>query len=295
MVAFLTVNAYGFSNDSVRQDLNSSHDAGSEERKMTTCAKFADYLRTSAVIFFLTSLLVVTGNVFASEADIEKRLSVTTQNSRVQRDDGIPGITTQDEFAALQLSGERVKGMAKSALSKGTTQSSQSPNVDYWFYMADVILFNDHDNDGYYHGIDLLFDADTYYTSAEVYAVVYLSLDGGPWNEYAATEDFTIFGTTSDDEYVIVTELLEGYPSGSYDILIELFDAYDDSYLAYFGPDDTSELAFLPLEDADRDAVVVPDVIVVDNHHHGGGSSGWLFILTLGLAVLCRRYVWRSA
>ena len=118
-----------------------------------------------------------------------------------------------------------------------------------------------------------------------MYAVVYLSLEGGPWNEYAATEIFSLFGATSDDDYVIVTELLAGYPSGSYDLLIELFDAYDDSFLAYFGPDDTSELAFLPLEDADRD-IAVPEIIVIERG--GGGSSGYLLILLLGLAALSK-------
>ena len=149
------------------------------------------------------------------------------------------------------------------------------------------MLFNDHDTDGYYHGIDLLFDADTYFGFAEVYAVIYLSFEGGPWNEYAVTEDFTLAGASSEDEYVIVTELLSGYPTGSYDVLIELFDLYDNSLVAFFGPDDSSELAFLPLEDADRDVMVVPEIVVV--HERGGaGSAGWLFILALGLASLRR-------
>jgi hypothetical protein len=133
----------------------------------------------------------------------------------------------------------------------------------------------------------LLFDADTYFAVADVYAVVYLSLDGGPWNEYAATDDFTLFGASSEDDYVIVTELLSGYPSGSYDILIELFDAYDNTFLASYGPDDTPELSFLPLEDVDRDVADVPEVTVV-NHHHGGGSTGVAFILVLALVVLRR-------
>ena len=59
---------------------------------------------------------------------------------------------------------------------------------------------------------------------------MYLSYEGGPWNEYAETEDFTIFGTSSEDEYVLVSELMSGYPTGSYDILIELFDAYDGAF-----------------------------------------------------------------
>ena len=170
---------------------------------------------------------------------------------------------------------------------------AQAANEDFWFYSADVVLFNDHDRDGYFHGIDLLFDADTYYTVADVYAVVYLSYEGGPWNEYAATDNFTIFGTSSDDDYVIVTELLGGYPSGSYDILIELFDAWDDSFVAWFGPEDTSELAFLPLEDAGRDVADVPDVIIINKH--GGGSLAWLMLLTLALVALARRRAARCA
>jgi hypothetical protein len=166
--------------------------------------------------------------------------------------------------------------------------------VDFWFYTADVELFNDHDRDGYFHGIDLYFDADTYYAFAEVYAVVYLSLDGGPWNEYAATDNFTLVGSSSEDDYVIVTELVSGYPSGSYDLLIELFDAYDDSFLAWIGPEDTPELAFLPLEDANRDVAASTDVTVINNHR-GGGSMTLAFTLLLLLAALAKPLAGRSA
>jgi len=289
MIAFHAVNAYEFSGDSVRQVLNGSHKAGNEDRKMTTYAKNVEQLRISAMVLLIAGLLILSGNVFASETEGDRRISVTMENSRVQRDNGVAGKTSQNEFAVLRIAGERDKSTWSSAQSKAAVQAAQSPNVSFWFYTADIVLFNDHDSDGYYHGIDLLFDADTYYAFAEVYAVVYLSLDGGPWNEYAATDNFTILGATSDDEYVLVTELLSGYPSGSYDVLIELFDAFDDSFLAYFGPDDTSELAFLPLEDADRDVAVVPEVIVVNRG--GGGSLGWFFILALGLTALRRNYL----
>ena len=135
---------------------------------------------------------------------------------------------------------------------------------------------------------NLLFDADTYFDSAEVYAVVYLSFEGGPWNEYSATDNFLLFGASADDEFNIVTELVSGYPTGSYDLLIELFDGYNDDFLASFGPVDTSELAFLPLEDANRDAPFVPPpttVIVEDN----GGSISWLALLVLALGTLLLR------
>jgi len=211
-------------------------------------------------------------------ADETPRLSVTTQNTKSARDSGLPGKTSENAFEELQTSGDRHTGKRSNMVSKAGAQRSAAVSNDFWFYSADVVLFNDHDQDGHFHGIDLLFDADTYYADVDVYAVTYLSLDGGPWNEYFATDNFTLFGTSADDEFNIVSELVSGYPTGSYDLLIELFDAYDDAFLASFGPVDTSELAFLPLEDSNRDVPVDTTVVVVED---GGGSLGWLTLLVL--------------
>ena len=287
MIALIVRVAQEFSRDSERQSSNDNQDELAEEGRMVTYAISVTRSKVSAWVFLVVGLIVLSMNALAAETEEQGRLSVSTQSTRAERDNGFPGKTSEDEFTALELAGDRVAAKGSLSRSKPATQSMQAPNADFWFYTADVELFNDHDRDGYYHGIDLLFDADTYYAVADVYAVVYLSLDGGPWNEYAATEDFTLFGTSSEDDFVIVTELLAGYPSGSYDVLVELFDAYDNTFLAYFGPDDTSELAFLPLEDAGRDVADVPDVTVV-NHHHGGGSTGAAFILVLALVVMRR-------
>ncbi len=287
MIALIVRVAQEFSRDSERQLSNDNQDELAEEGRMITYAISVTRSKVSAWIFLIVGLLMLSMNALAAEAEEQGRLSVSTQSTRAERDNGFPGKTSEDEFVKLELAGDRVAAKGSLSRSKPATQSMQAPNADFWFYTADVELFNDHDRDGYYHGIDLLFDADTYYAFADVYAVVYLSLDGGPWNEYAATEDFTLFGASSEDDFVIVTELLAGYPSGSYDMLVELFDAYDNTFLAYFGPDDTSELAFLPLEDAGRDVADVPDVTVV-NHQHGGGSTGAAFILVLALVVLRR-------
>jgi len=250
-------------------------------------------MRLLVTLSVLTAITIFSAKALAADDVAANRVSITSQNTKTQRDSGVAGIVTEDEFAALDVSGERAASRRASAQLKSTPLAAQSPNVDFWFYSVDVVLFNDEDRDGYYHGIDLLFDADTYFAVAEVYAVVYLSFEGGPWNEYGATENFTIFGSSSDDDYVLVTELLEGYPAGSYDLLIELFDGYDDTFLAWIGPEDTSELAFLPLEDANRDAVEVPEVIVVNRG--GGGSLGWLLILGLALTAAARRRAWRCA
>ena len=70
------------------------------------------------------------------------------------------------------------------------------------------------------------------------------------------------------------------YPTGDYDILIELYDAYDGSFLASIGPEDTSQLSYLPLEDSTRDSAGNTQVVV----NSGGGSLGWLLLFVL-LAV----------
>lgn len=182
---------------------------------------------------------------------------------------------------------EPLKLRESSTVDKGDAARQRTANIgfladpNFWFYDVDVALFSDFDRDGYYFGIDLTFDADTNYAFADVYAVLYLSYEYGPWNLYAETGDFTLFGTSGTDDYEIESELVSGYPTGSYDILIELYDADTNAFLASVGPEDTVELSLLPLEDSTRDARGGETQVVVNS---GGGSLGWLLLLGL-LAV----------
>ncbi len=230
-----------------------------------------------SVIFLLAASLAGSSVALATET----RTSNTSQGAAASADRSI----SQDDYGALDTSGERGKS-ARSAEQSKTAQSAQAPNTDFWFYDAWVDLYADVDRDGFYSGIELTFDVDTIYGVADVYAVVYLSYELGPWNEYAVTEDFTILGTSGNDEYVIETDLVSGYPTGDYDILIELFDAFDNSFVASIGPEDSSELAILPLEDMNRDAVTETRITV---NHGGGGSFSWLLLLGLVAAAVRRR------
>lgn len=214
----------------------------------------------------------------------EARTSISTHYERGGRDAPSPGKVSEHRYGALIVDGERAppsRTSAKSAADgaqKGTRQ-------DFWFFDADVLLFNDDDGDGYFHGIDVLFDADTFHEFADVYAVLYLSHEGGPWNEFAATETFRIFGATSDDEYVVVTELMSGYPRGSYDLLIELYDTFDGAFVAELGPADHPDFSFLPLEDFNRD----------DPHRHGHGhrhGGGAFAPWTSLLLAMCGVAAW---
>lgn len=256
--------------------------------------------RVNSRVLFVAGLLALTvsgASQAAAEATDSVRSSISRHYAKGGRDNPTLSSEALDEYASLATSGSRSKSHTSGGLAKPVSgsQSSQSASLDFWFYDADVQLFNDDDGDGYFHGIDLLFDADTIYSAAEVYAVVYLSLDFGPWNEYGVTEDFWIFGASGTDEYVLVTELMSGYPTGNYDLLIELFDAADNSFLASFGPDDTSALSFLPLEDFDRDEPIA-DVPIAVSHGHGGGGAAdtWtISMLFLLLVVIAARKIWR--
>jgi hypothetical protein len=280
MIARESVSANRFSADSASGSLNEKRQAGIEDQIMLA-------IRPSRTHFIIATLLLLSIAATAVLAEEQTRLSITTQSSKAARDSGVPGKVSQDEFGALVASGSRQSGKRSQSSSKPGALRSAVADSNFWFYSADVVLFNDHDGDGHFHGIDLLFDADTYYTEADVYAVAYLSLGDGPWNEYFATDNFTLFESSADDNFNIVTELVSGYPTGSYDLLIELFDAYDDSFLASFGPADTSALAFLPLEDVNRDTPQETTVIV----REGGGSLGWLSLLALlcALRIAARR------
>ena len=232
-------------------------------------------------------VLATAGVAGASDIPVdEARQSTSQQHSHGGRDSLAPRTTTDDRYAPLVTSGERSKPGQEKGLSKLSGDSAVAQNIgnDFWFYYVDVQLFNDFDNDGYYHGIDVLFDADTIYEFAEVYAVLYLSYEGGPWNEYAVTDTFEIFGATSDDEYVVVTELKTGYPRGSYDLLIDLYDTYDGQLVATYGPADSSAMTNLPLEDYQRDDPRRGDTVVVVRD--GGGALDAWTLIAGGLYVL---------
>ena len=100
----------------------------------------------------------------------------------------------------------------------------------YRIYDAGSELSWDDDEDGFYHRLRVSFDADVDQGDAHVYAKLFLSFEGGPWNHYFTTDVFHILGDAGYDDYVVVTRLLDDYPSGYYDVLIELYDADWDEH-----------------------------------------------------------------
>jgi hypothetical protein len=151
---------------------------------------------------------------------------------------------------------------------------------DHWIYDADVELFDDFDGDGFFRFLSVRIDADSLRTSAYVYAELYLSQDGVNWELYHTTDDFWIGGETSDDELYVETELLTGYPTDYYDLLVELYDADFGTFSDEFGPNQSDLMALLPIEDSTRDPEP-GSVTVVQGGGGGGGAFSWLLLPAL--------------
>ena len=188
--------------------------------------------------------------------------------------------TTQYRLPALQAP----SGLRKDRNVVIKNKANASINEAY-FATVDVLLDGDFDADGHYYVIDLEWDADTIFAAMEVYAVVWLSFEDGPWEEFLTTDVYTLEGTSTLDFYRVESELQQGYPRGYYDMLLELYDPATGLLLAELGPVDTAALDELPLEDADRDSVFIGG----DDSH--GGSLGLFSMLSvLGLGCYRRRH-----
>ncbi|NMP31215.1 hypothetical protein HII17_06550 [Thalassotalea sp. M1531] len=147
-------------------------------------------------------------------------------------------------------------------------------------------LFDDYDGDGFYQTFSVAFDADVYtyngVDQANVYAEIYLSNNGGPWEYFHTTDNFIIYGESTDDEYEVLSNLTSGYNTAHYDVLIDLYEVGYSGIIATYSSDDNNSLYALPLESDEYDTV---------HHHddHHGGSTSMIIIGLLGLIILARK------
>ncbi len=156
-------------------------------------------------------------------------------------------------------------------------------------------LITDLDADGYHSRFSVHFDANTYADERIwLYAKLYLSLEGGPWTLYAVSDDFLIEGDSLLDDYRVETTLRDGFPSGYYDVRIELYDADSDDWLLTWGPYDDGSLRNLPLEDDVHDDMDNPGYFSYSVSGGGGAADPFLALLLLGGLGL-RRFRNRSA
>lgn len=219
--------------------------------------------------------------------------SQNTQIDKTARDAQLE-LAGVDTMPALITQGFRPESTVMALQMAG---GSYQQSVDVSLYDADTNLISDLNNDGFYHRFSVAIDADTIYDTAYVYARLYLSYEGGPWNHYASSGAYHIHFDSEQDVFIIETELADGFAPGYYDIRIELYDADYDEWLLSYGPYDDASLSALPLEDSYYDeqytalAYPVETEVVIAGHGHGA-LSGWFFSLPVLIAVT-RRFVKR--
>lgn len=221
-------------------------------------------------------------------------MAATNENSRTSKSISFTKSTEPDKTAkdtqltqadadimeALKREGFRMESTATAAR---IIDSNYDKHGDITIYDASTELISDFNDDGFYHRFSVTVDADTIYDTAYIYARLYLSFEGGPWNHYATSGNYHIHSDSEMDAFVIETELADGFPPGYYDVRIELYDADFDDWLLSYGPYDDASLSALPLEDSyfdDQHPVVIYPVetqVVVAGH--GGSASWWLLLL----------------
>ncbi|MCP4321381.1 MAG: hypothetical protein GY787_05950 [Alteromonadales bacterium] len=207
----------------------------------------------------------------------------------------------QHKSKALTLSREEVINQKQQQAAKkipasiftkmaNISNSRRSYNNDsFIIYDAYSQLIEDYDYDGYYQTFSVTFDADlitySHYDEALVYAELYLSENGGPWQHYYTTDNFIIHGESSDDEFEVYSTLQQGFTSNHYDVLIDLYEVGYTNIIASYSSDDTNSLYALPLESSDYD---IENTEYYEEAHIHGGSESLITLLVLSF-ILIRR------
>lgn len=164
----------------------------------------------------------------------------------------------------------------------------------FTIYEGDVDLLSDLDGDGFHHRLNVSFDVDVDYDGATVYAKLFLSREGGPWVQYHTTDLFSIFEDDASDTYEVTTELVDGYFTGYYSVLIEVYSLNHDYMVASEILDHHNLGKDVMLEDLSRDEVMYYEEVEV-YVTHGAGSFSLLIWLLLVQVVIAARGILTSS
>lgn len=162
--------------------------------------------------------------------------------------------------------------------------ASHGSYVHFELFDAWIALSGDLDDDGFYHRINVTFDADVDTELETVYVKLYLSHEGGDWYQYATSDLFNIHYDSEDDTYQVLTELIEGYPPGYYDVLIDLHSLHHSGIVASLIVVADEDGYGITLEDLEHDEEY-RDVTHIESYGVSGSFS-------LSVLVLLALLVW---
>ena len=204
-------------------------------------------------IVALTSVLAQPP-ALAAEGRVSELQEAPLDPQRVSKYTGTRGavpVVTQKSSKQHKLRPASKTAALKSVRPSATLSARAS---DFWFFDAGSTLRSDRDGDGFHREFRIRFDADVISGSAIVFARLYLRRVGDlDWLLYHETDDFEIIGEDGDDDYFVTTTLDDGWPTGDYDVLIDLYESGFPGIVATIGPVDSGALALLPLEETGLD------------------------------------------
>ncbi|WP_259394787.1 choice-of-anchor H family protein [Shewanella sp. SR44-3] len=208
-------------------------------------------------------------------------LAKRSQPEKASADQGVLPMTREQRMTAKS--------------SQNATGALQSSGGFHRFniYDAQSHLLEDFDGDNFYSTFSVTFDADVngigFNEYANVYAELYVSQEGGPWLHYYSTEVFSIAGSTSYDDYRVLTTLQSGYQTAHYDVLIDLYEVGFSEPVASLSSNDVNTLYALPLESRDRDPLYVETYPETYIEVEAGGSLSWWGLVALMCMLMSGR------
>jgi len=244
------------------------------------------------VNLLVTNLVMADEPTSISVGQLSKSLSTSNKLDLLNDKKTALLVDQQTGKATGKARNEILKNNMTSAKSPITSARHTSYNnyADFTIYGATSILEEDYDSDGFYQTFSVIFDADIYsYTLnqlGEVYALLYISKNGGPWTHYYTTDSFLIEGDTELDEYEVMTTFISGYSTDHYDILIDLYQVGNPDVVASYSADDSNALYALSLESADYDEPYVEVIDVIEISHYGGSFPLIIILFMLSIYVI---------
>ena len=176
--------------------------------------------------------------------------------ARVARYDGRSNSNTAFKNKQLAPGKAAPERVAQKQVRLNSIEKSEKASY-FYFYDAHSSLQTDRDGDGYHSEFTVRFDADTTLGDERVYAKLYLRrLGESEWILYHATDDFWINGESNDDDFYVRTTLEDGFATGEYDVLTDLYDASTGDVVATVDYNDAAELGLLPLEESGLDVPI---------------------------------------
>jgi len=226
-----------------------------------------------------------------AQTRISKSISYSSQTETMEKQDR-DQLLQQSKNTSNPTSSKLDYRMESVSLSLEISNIEYIDSHDFYIYDASSSLISDIDSDGFYHRFSINIDVDTYLPEALVYARLYLSYEGGPWEYFASSDNYLIYGDSAHDAFTIETELADGFPAGHYDIRIELYDGHTGHWILAYGPYNDSSLSVLPLEDSYADDLYIYDGYPVEAEIVVGarGSLHFAWLALPAILWFGRRY-----